>query len=279
MYPQVQSQHNTEANGGCGINEQKTLRVALSSPAACFNSVCELCAGMPVDLVVACDCVYPDPDGPSPDAAHFVAALAALCAPSGAQGRCEPKGSQWSCQGSKADTATARRGVQHAEQPSAPRGAGACAEARPAAATLVAQSAAPCTSTGATGDCRESGGCAPPVSGEAASEPEIAAAVPISREGTGGSAGAAAEPLLGIAAMRCSAGSATAESNGHGAGVSGRALVTFEARSDEMRVAFLQAARARFGSVRRLPAEELPSRYCVQHVEVYELASCKQWQA
>ncbi|KAK9844006.1 hypothetical protein WJX81_001714 [Elliptochloris bilobata] len=37
-----------------------------------------IAGGNPVDLVVACDCVYPDPDGPSPDAGHFVAALAAL---------------------------------------------------------------------------------------------------------------------------------------------------------------------------------------------------------
>lgn len=212
-------------------------------------AACGSRAGEPVDLVVACDCVYPDPDGPSPDAAHFVAALAALCAFPGAQGCCELR---------------------------ALHGAGACAEGRPAAAALVAASAASaevCTSPEAAGVSRDSCGCAAPASRESR-ESKAAAAVPTSREATGGSE-AAAEPLSD---MPCSACSSRAEANGHCASAYGRALVTFEARSDIMRAAFLQAAQARFGCVRRLSAEELPLLYRVEHIEVYELASCKQSQ-
>lgn len=233
------------------LTRRKALNHVACSPAACLLhaiTVCESWAGNSVDLVVACDCVYPDPDGPSPDAAHFVAALAALCAPPGAQGCCKP------------GAAVVRRGVWHAEQPRAPRGTGACAEARPAAAAPVAQSAELGTSPGAAGDCRTPGGCAPPVS----------------RAGTEGSE-AASEPLSDGTALQCSASSLRADA--HGAIASGRALVTFEARSDEMRGAFLQAAQTRFGCVRRLSTEELPLLYRVEHVEVYELASCKHCRA
>ena len=229
--------------------------------------VCEVGAGELVDLVVACDCVYPDPDGPSPDAAHFVAALAALCAPSNARRRCGP------------DAASARHGAQHAEHPGGPHGTGACAEPRSAAATPVTQHAQQCSSSGATGGCRKPGGHAEPMSGKEARDSGAAVAVPNSRAAAGGTE-AAAEPLSAPAALRCSAGSVGAELDGGGAnGCCGRALVTFEARSDNMRAAFLQAARTRFGCVRRLSAEELPMLYRVEHVEVYELASCKHCQA
>lgn len=167
-------------------------------------------AGPPVDLVVACDCVYPDPDGPSPDAGHFVAALAALCTPQG-----------------PATAASTQHGDAQSEY-----------------------SASEC-------GCNRQGQCS--VSGAGAVEgalPPIASA-------------AAGDSRTGDASIASNSSRDACEES-----ASARALVTFEARSDEMRAAFLKAAEVWFRQVRRVPVQGIPPAYRVEHIELYELRLC-----
>lgn len=48
-------------------------------------------------------------------------------------------------------------------------------------------------------------------------------------------------------------------------------LITYEWRIPAVRAALLGAARARFGSVRVLPAGELPEGWRTDHVEAFEM--------
>jgi hypothetical protein len=57
---------------------------------------------------------------------------------------------------------------------------------------------------------------------------------------------------------------------------SGRALVTFETRSDELRAALLGAAGRAFERVAPLPLECLPPAFRLPHIEVYELSGVRQ---
>eukprot|EP00877_Chromochloris_zofingiensis_P010190 jgi/Chrzof1/5424/Cz16g02150.t1 len=50
-----------------------------------------------------------------------------------------------------------------------------------------------------------------------------------------------------------------------------RVLVTFEARSDELRSALLAAAHAKFSRIQRIPKSDLPVPYRTEHIEMYEM--------
>ncbi len=50
-----------------------------------------------------------------------------------------------------------------------------------------------------------------------------------------------------------------------------RVLITFEARSDQLRQALLSDAKAQFSRVEQVPLERLPEHFRVQHIEMYEL--------
>ena len=50
-----------------------------------------------------------------------------------------------------------------------------------------------------------------------------------------------------------------------------RVLITYEWRLPEVRAALLGAARARFGTVRVLPPEDLPAGWRTSHVEAFEM--------
>ena len=90
---------------------------------------------------------------------------------------------------------------------------------------------------------------------------------------------AATTTLLGIAARSIYPDPTGCATNAKGfveacaalAGPSTRVLVTYEFRIAEVREALLGAARARFASVRVLPAEELPEGWRTQHVEAFEM--------
>ncbi len=195
-----------------------------------------------MDLVVACDCVYPDPDGPSPDAEHFVAALAALCAPLPAGAACQEAGRQPAA------------GVDGGEAPSAPGAEGrGGAGAAPGTADLEAgrEGAHAGVRPGSQGE----------DSGSTCRTPEARSAAEVSGS-AGGDGPTRCPPPHGA----CSGGLARAS------GRAARALVTFEARSDAMREAFLGAARRRFARVRRVPAGDLPLDYRAEHVELYDLS-------
>jgi len=200
-------------------------------------------AGAAVDLVVACDCVYPDPDGPSPDAEHFVAALAALCAPRPVGAACREAGRQPAA-GVDGGAAAAAPGVEGRE----------CAGAAPGTTDLEAgrQGAHARMHPGSQGE----------DSGSACKRtPQVQSAA----EGSS-SAGDDGALRCPPPAGACAGGPAAAS------GRAARALVTFEARSDAMREAFLGAARRRFAHVRRVPAGDVPLDYRAEHVELYDLS-------
>ncbi len=48
-------------------------------------------------------------------------------------------------------------------------------------------------------------------------------------------------------------------------------LVTFEARGEDLKASFSLAAQRHFRHVKQLPREELPQKFRVDHVEVWQL--------
>ena len=50
-----------------------------------------------------------------------------------------------------------------------------------------------------------------------------------------------------------------------------RVLVTFETRTKKLRVAFLEAVKLRFTNVTLVSQQDIPDKYRVPHIELYEL--------